>query len=90
MTGVTVHVVNAELDGGPIVSQAAVPVQDKGLPTPVSGSGALAGVYFVGYDVRQPGGVLHTIGQQAMQVTAQIAASRAASEAAPDGVRVAT
>ncbi|MDB5953822.1 NAD(P)/FAD-dependent oxidoreductase [Ramlibacter sp.] len=70
--------------------QAAVPVQDKGLPTPVSGSGALAGVYFVGYDVRQPGGVLHTIGQQARQVTAQIAASRSASEAAPDGVRVAT
>jgi phosphoribosylglycinamide formyltransferase 1 len=28
VTGVTVHVVNAELDGGPIVLQAAVPVLD--------------------------------------------------------------
>ncbi|WP_427911388.1 flavin-containing monooxygenase [Ramlibacter sp. MMS24-I3-19] len=52
-----------------------VPVDDKGLPMRVSGTGELAGVYFVGYDIRQAGGVLRTIGLQAQSVARQIAAA---------------
>jgi cation diffusion facilitator CzcD-associated flavoprotein CzcO len=54
--------------------QARVPVKDKGLPADVIGTGELQGVYFVGYDIRQPGGVLRTIGQQAARVAHDIAA----------------
>jgi len=61
--------------------QAAIPVHDKGLPRQVQGMGALADVYFVGYDIRQPGGVLREIGLQARAVAAQIAASRPAPDA---------
>lgn len=50
-----------------------VPLDDKGLPTRVNGAGDLAGVYFVGYDIRQVGGVLRSIGQQAVQVARAIA-----------------
>jgi cation diffusion facilitator CzcD-associated flavoprotein CzcO len=50
-----------------------VPVDDKGLPTCVCGTGELADVYFVGYDIRQPGGVLRSIAQQAVQVARDIA-----------------
>ncbi|MEJ5989422.1 NAD(P)/FAD-dependent oxidoreductase [Ramlibacter sp. PS3R-8] len=53
--------------------QAAVPVRDKGLPADVVGKGDLDGVYFVGYDIRQPGGVLRTIAQQAVKVADHIA-----------------
>ncbi len=42
-----------------------VPVDASGLPTQLAGEGALAGVYFVGFDTRQPGGLLRTIGLQA-------------------------
>jgi cation diffusion facilitator CzcD-associated flavoprotein CzcO len=60
--------------------QVQVPVRDKGLPAEVRGSGDLEGVYFVGYDIRQPGGVLRTIAQQSLQVAEEIAsASRAAA-----------
>ena len=55
--------------------QVRVPVKDKGLPAEVIGTGELRGVYFVGYDIRQPGGVLRTIGQQAARVAQHIAAS---------------
>ena len=68
----------------------AVPAHDKGLPREVSGTGELQGVYFVGYDIRQPGGVLRSIGLQAKQVAGEIVASRSAEVAAPDAVRVAT
>jgi cation diffusion facilitator CzcD-associated flavoprotein CzcO len=43
-------------------------VDDKGLPSEVVGSGRFAGIYFVGYDIRQGGGLLRCIGQQAVQV----------------------
>jgi hypothetical protein len=33
-------------------------------------------VYFVGYDIRQPGGVLRTIARQSATVADDIAASR--------------
>ena len=37
------------------------------------GAGDLEGLYFVGFDIRQPGGLLRTIAQQAEQVAAQVA-----------------
>ena len=52
----------------------AVPLDDGGLPTEVAGTGALAGIYFVGFDLRQPGGLLRTIGQQAVEVAERIGA----------------
>jgi cation diffusion facilitator CzcD-associated flavoprotein CzcO len=50
-----------------------VPVDANGMPPGIAGRGALDGVYFVGFDVRQPGGLLRTIGLQAMQVADEIA-----------------
>lgn len=44
---------------------STVPADAGGLPTRLAGEGALAGVYFVGFDTRQPGGLLRTIGLQA-------------------------
>ncbi len=56
---------------------SAVPVDASGLPTQLVGTGALAGVYFVGFDLRQAGGLLRTIGQQALAVAARIGAGPA-------------
>ena len=70
--------------------QETLALQDKGLPAQVSGTGALQGVYFVGYDVRQAGGVLRSIGMQARQVAADIAQARSARQPLAEGVRVAT
>lgn len=61
-------------DVASLFPQAQVPVDDKGLPTAVAGTGPLSGVYFVGYDIRTPGGLLRSIGQQAMQVARDVAA----------------
>lgn len=47
--------------------------RDKGLPAALVGTGELDGLYFVGYDIRQPGGVLRTIAQQAATVAEAIA-----------------
>lgn len=55
--------------------QVQLPVRDKGLPAEVTGTGELEGVYFVGYDIRQPGGVLRTIAQQSVQVAEHIASA---------------
>lgn len=55
-----------------------VPVDDHGLPTHVVGQGPLAGVYFVGFDTRQPGGLLRTIAMQAVAVGERICAGAAA------------
>jgi cation diffusion facilitator CzcD-associated flavoprotein CzcO len=49
-----------------------VPVDANGMPPAMAGSGALAGVYFVGFDIRQPGGLLRTIGIQARAAAAAI------------------
>ena len=54
----------------------AVPVDAAGLPTRLAGTGALAGIYFIGFDLRQPGGLLRTIAQQATEVAAAIGAAR--------------
>ena len=54
-----------------------VPVDDSGLPTQLAGAGELAGVFFVGFDVRQAGGLLRTIAQQALSVAERIGAAPA-------------
>jgi cation diffusion facilitator CzcD-associated flavoprotein CzcO len=53
-------------------------VDANGMPPQLAGAGPLAGVFFVGFDVRQPGGLLRTIGMQAMEVAAQVARRDAA------------
>jgi cation diffusion facilitator CzcD-associated flavoprotein CzcO len=53
-------------------------VHANGMPPQPAGTGPLAGVFFVGFDVRQPGGLLRTIGMQAMEVAAQVARRDAA------------
>ncbi|HZH07527.1 MAG TPA: hypothetical protein VEY69_12690 [Lautropia sp.] len=46
------------------------------MPVSMVGQGALAGIYFVGFDTRQPVGVLQTIARQAETLAENIAASR--------------
>jgi len=59
-----------------------VPVDTSGLPTALAGTGDLDGVYFVGFDTRQPGGLLRTIAHQAVAVAERIDAALAPSRAA--------
>ena len=49
-----------------------LPLDDKGLPTVLSGEGPLEGLHFVGFDMRKPGGLLRTIAEQAPQVAERI------------------
>jgi hypothetical protein len=50
------------------------------LPLAAVGTGLLAGLYFVGFDIRQPGGLLRTIGLQAEAVADALAtAARSAA-----------
>ncbi len=51
-----------------------LPLDERGIPAEVSGNGALEGLHFVGFDVRQPGGLLRTIAQQAPAVADRISA----------------
>jgi cation diffusion facilitator CzcD-associated flavoprotein CzcO len=60
----------------------AVPVDANGLPLAVAGEGPLAGIYFVGFDTRQPGGLLRTIATQALAVAERIGAAAAPARAA--------
>ena len=57
--------------------RSAVPVDASGLPTQLAGTGELDGVYFVGFDLRQAGGLLRTIAQQAVAVAERIGAAPA-------------
>jgi cation diffusion facilitator CzcD-associated flavoprotein CzcO len=50
----------------------AVELDRSRLPVKVIGSGDLAGIYFVGFQLREPGGLLRTIVAQAVQVAAAI------------------
>jgi len=59
----------------------AVPLDRNGLPATLAGSGDLDGVYFVGFDIRQPGGLLRTIAHQAVAVAERIDAALAPSRA---------
>jgi len=61
-----------------------VPLDRNGMPLDVVGRDALDGVYFIGFDLRQPGGLLRTIGLQAQHVAAEIARRAPASDARPD------
>ncbi|HEX2541106.1 MAG TPA: NAD(P)/FAD-dependent oxidoreductase [Caldimonas sp.] len=54
--------------------ETPVPVDANGLPLEVAGRGALQGVFFVGFDLRQPGGLLRTIAAQAQAVATSLAA----------------
>lgn len=49
----------------------------RGMPAQVSGEGALRGLHFVGFDVRQPGGLLRAIARQAPLVAERISAQQA-------------
>ena len=62
-------------------AETRLPVDANGLPRDVVGHGPLAGVCFVGFDLRQPGGLLRTIAAQA-QAVAETIANRAATTAA--------
>ena len=58
-------------------ADTGLPLDERGIPPGVSGEGALQSVYFVGFDVRQPGGLLRTIAQQAELVAERISARQA-------------
>ena len=60
-----------------LFADAEVPVDENGLPSELAGSGPLAHAYFVGFDTRQPGGLLRTIAAQAIDVAARICDARA-------------
>ena len=60
---------------------SSLAVDANGMPVDVIGQGALAGVCFVGFDNRQAGGVLRTIGLQATRVADELC-QRAAPAAA--------
>lgn len=46
----------------------SVPLGVKDMPAPLTGTGALDGVYFVGFDVQQGGGMLRSIALQATEI----------------------
>jgi cation diffusion facilitator CzcD-associated flavoprotein CzcO len=58
--------------------ETKVAVDGHGLPTDMIGQGALAGVYFVGFDIGQAGGLLRTIARQATAVAEAICVAQPA------------
>ena len=59
-----------------LLPEGGLHLDARGLPLGVAGDGALAGLFFVGFDIRQPGGLLRTIGKQAREVTGLLARKR--------------
>jgi cation diffusion facilitator CzcD-associated flavoprotein CzcO len=59
-------------DVGALFPGVEVPVDGNGLPTQLAGTGPLEGIYFVGFDTRQPGGLLRAIAAQARAVGVRI------------------
>jgi indole-3-pyruvate monooxygenase len=55
-----------------LFSRTTLPLDARGMPPDTVGEGALEGVYFVGFDVRQPGGLLRSIGPQAKAVAEHV------------------
>ncbi|MEQ1804682.1 MAG: NAD(P)/FAD-dependent oxidoreductase, partial [Burkholderiaceae bacterium] len=51
----------------------------SGMPRDVVGRGAMSSVYFVGFDIRQPGGLLRAIAAQAQQVAQAITSAHPAT-----------
>ncbi|WP_159590236.1 flavin-containing monooxygenase [Hydrogenophaga sp. BPS33] len=64
----------------------ALPLDERGMPPQAIGEGALDGLYFVGFDVRQPGGLLRSIAQQAERVAERISLRQAQAPRTRDGV----
>ncbi|MGQ3058971.1 MAG: hypothetical protein ACT6T0_17620, partial [Nevskia sp.] len=62
---------------GELFPRTALPLDERGIPLQLSGEGALEGLHFVGFDVRQPGGLLRTIALQAPRVAQRISARQA-------------
>jgi cation diffusion facilitator CzcD-associated flavoprotein CzcO len=58
---------------GELFPHTALPLDPRGMPPATVGEGALEGLYFVGFDVRQPGGLLRSIGPQARAVAERVA-----------------
>jgi cation diffusion facilitator CzcD-associated flavoprotein CzcO len=56
--------------------QQQLPLDTNGLPLAMAGQGPFAGVYFVGFDTHQPGGLLRAIAAQAERVAQSIANAR--------------
>jgi cation diffusion facilitator CzcD-associated flavoprotein CzcO len=54
-----------------------LPLDERGLPTVLHGEGLLDGLHFVGFDIRQPGGLLRTIAMQAERVAERLAGAAA-------------
>ncbi len=59
-----------------LFASTPVPVDASGLPSEPIGQGALAGSYFVGFDMKKPG-TLRTIAQEAVRVATSICAADA-------------
>ena len=66
---------DAALDG--LFPGTKLALDPRGIPAQVSGEGALEGLHFVGFDMRQPGGLLRTIALQAPRVAERISARQA-------------
>lgn len=62
---------------GELFPYTHLPWDERGMPRQVNGEGVLEGLYFVGFDVRQPGGLLRSIAQQAEQVADRISTRQA-------------
>ncbi len=62
---------------GELFPRTALPLDERGIPLQLSGEGVLEGLHFVGFDVRQPGGLLRTIALQAPRVAKRISARQA-------------
>ena len=56
-----------------LVPDASLGLDARGLPLEAIGRGARAGLHFTGFDLRQPGGLLRTIGQQALELALEVA-----------------
>lgn len=56
-----------------LVPDVHLDLDARGLPREAIGRGARAGLHFTGFDLQQPGGLLRTIGQQALEVAQEVA-----------------
>ena len=57
----------------PGMDPATLGLDARGLPAQAVGAGARQGLHFVGFDIRQPGGLLRTIALQAQTVSEAVA-----------------
>ena len=55
-----------------LVPDVPLGLDARGLPREAIGHGARAGLHFTGFDLQQPGGLLRTIGQQALEVAQEV------------------